>query len=127
VVNTPVIVMEIPMGINCFSTYIASTLLIILESSTPVPGLAADKVEAMSLLKKSKCLTCHSPDKTKDGPSYKKVAEKYKGNASALAKLTKHVTEPSMVDVDGEEEEHGSVKTRDEAKIKNLVEWILSL
>lgn len=89
-------------------------------------GLAADEASAKSLLKQSKCLTCHSVDKTKDGPSYKKVAEKYSGDASAVSKLYKHLTEPSMIDIDGEEEEHGIVKTRDDDKIHNLIAWILS-
>ena len=66
-------------------------------------------------------------DKKKYGPSYREVAAKYKGKADAEAILTKHVTEPSMVEIDGEEEEYGAVKTRDKAKIKNLVDWILSL
>lgn len=89
-------------------------------------AFAADETAAMALLTDSKCLKCHSPDKKKDGPSYKEVAAKYKGKPEAMTKLTKHVTEPSKVKVDGEEEDHGSVKTRDPEKIRNLVEWILS-
>ena len=87
---------------------------------------AADDAEAMKLLEDSKCLKCHSVDKKKDGPSYKETAAKYKGKADVEAKLTKHVTVPSKVKIDGVEEDHGAVKTRDEAKIKNLVQWILS-
>lgn len=91
------------------------------------PVFAADEAAAMALLKDSKCLKCHSPDKKKDGPSYKEVAAKYRGKPEAHAKLTKHVTEPSKVKVDGVEEDHGSAKTRDPEKVKNLVDWILSL
>ena len=87
---------------------------------------AADEAGAMKLLEDSKCDKCHSPDKKKDGPSFKETAAKYKGKADAEAKLTKHVTVPSKVKIDGVEEDHGSVKTRDAAKIKNLVQWILS-
>lgn len=87
---------------------------------------AADETEAMKLLEDSKCLKCHSVDKKKDGPSYKETAAKYKGKADAEAKLTKHVTLPSKVKIDDVEEDHGAVKTRDAAKIKNLVQWILS-
>jgi len=90
------------------------------------PNYAADGVAAETLLSDSKCLKCHSVDKKKDGPSYKEVAAKYKGKPDAVAKLTKHVTEPSKVEIDGVKEDHGAVKTRDPAKIKNLVEWILS-
>jgi len=90
------------------------------------PVFAADEAAAVQLLEDSKCIKCHSVDKKKDGPAYKDVAAKYKGKPEALAKLTKHVSEPSKVKIDGVEEKHGSVNTRDAAKIKNLVEWILS-
>lgn len=91
-----------------------------------MPALAIDDADATALLNDSKCLKCHSVDKKKDGPAYKEVAAKYKNKPDAEAKLTKHLTEPSKVKVDGVEEEHGSVKTRDAARVKNLVQWILS-
>lgn len=87
---------------------------------------AADDAAAEELLKESKCLKCHSVDKKKDGPSYKETAKKYKDKPDAVAKLTKHVTEPSKVEIDGVKEDHGAVKTRDQARIDNLVQWILS-
>lgn len=90
-------------------------------------ALAADASDANKLLKDSKCLKCHSVDKKKDGPSYKEVAAKYKGKPEGTAKLVKHVSEPSKVEIDGVEEDHGAVKTRDTARVNNLVEWILSL
>lgn len=90
------------------------------------PVYAVDDAAAEALLKDSKCLKCHSVDKKKDGPSYKEVAAKHKGKPDAVAKLTKHVTEPSKVEIDGVKEDHGAVKTRDPAKVSNLVEWILS-
>ncbi len=97
-----------------------------LTVSISAPVYAADDAAAEALLKESKCLKCHSVDKKKDGPSYKEVAAKYKGKPDAVAKLTKHVTEPSKVEIDGVKEDHGAAKTRDPAKISNLVEWILS-
>ncbi len=115
------------MNTNLFPNALLRALLTALLFIIPVNAFSADEATAMSLLKKSKCLTCHSPDKKKDGPSYKKVAEKYRGKPEVISKLFKHLTEPSMVEIDGEEEEHGSVKTRDEDKINNLIEWILSL
>ena len=87
---------------------------------------AADDAAAEELLKESKCLKCHSVDKKKDGPSYKEIAKKYQDKPDCVAKLTKHVTEPSKVEIDGVKEDHGAVKTRDRAKIDNLVQWILS-
>lgn len=91
-----------------------------------VADAAPDEAAAMTLLKDSKCLTCHSVDKKKDGPSYQSVAEKYRDNAEAVAKLTDWVTTSHPVEIDGEEEDHGVVKTRDAAKIDNLVQWILT-
>lgn len=98
--------------------------VLILSFGSPV--FAVDEEAAEELLKVSKCLKCHSVDKKKSGPTYQEVAAKYKGKPEAEAKLTKHVTEPSKVKVDGKETDHGAAKTRDPAKIKNLIEWILS-
>ncbi|MDP2366649.1 c-type cytochrome [Rhodoferax sp.] len=91
-----------------------------------VPAYAIDDDAAMKLLEDSKCIKCHSVDKKKDGPSFKETAAKYRGKADAEAKLTKHVTVPSKVKIDGVEEDHGAAKTRDPEKVRNLVQWILS-
>lgn len=90
------------------------------------PAHAVDDADANKLLKDSKCTKCHSVDKKKDGPAFKEVAAKYKDKPEGMEKLVKHVSEPSKVEIDGVEEDHGAVKTRDPARIKNLVEWILS-
>jgi cytochrome c len=88
---------------------------------------AVDADAAQALLKKSDCFKCHAIDKKKDGPPYKEVAKKYKGKADAEDKLTKHITTSPMVEIDGKKEEHKSIKTKDAAEIKNLVQWILAL
>jgi cytochrome c len=83
---------------------------------------------AKSLAKKNSCFKCHSVDKDKDGPAYKKVAEKYRGKADAEEKLIIHVTTGKTVKFpDGHEDEHQIVKTKNTDEIKNLVDWILSL
>lgn len=92
-----------------------------------VSAQSIDIASAETLLKDSKCAKCHSVDKQKDGPSFKKTAAKYKGKADAEAKLYKHLTTAPMVKIDGVEEEHAKVKSRDEAAIKNLARYILSL
>lgn len=92
-----------------------------------LPAAAVDAAAADALVRKSKCLTCHAVDKKKDGPSFKETAGKYKGKPDALEKLTKHVTVPSKVKVEGKEEDHETLKTEDPAAVKNVVEWILSL
>lgn len=108
-----------------FDRYVIAALATSLLLSAPLMA-APDETAALALLKQSKCMSCHSVDKKKDGPAYKEVALKYRHDAEAEAKLIKHMTEPSKIKIDGEEEEHGIVKTRDMGKIKNLVAFILS-
>lgn len=110
-------------GIHIMKSRLAGLVICL---TVAVPAYAIDDAAAMKLLEDSKCLKCHSVDKKKDGPSYKETAAKYKGKAEAEAKLTKHVTVPSKVKIDGVEEDHGAVKTRDAEKVRNLVQWILS-
>ena len=89
-------------------------------------AVAADDTAAMALAKKSKCLTCHSVDKKKDGPSFKETAAKYKGKADAEQKLYTHLTTNPTIKVDGKEEKHDNPATKNEGEIKNLIAWILS-
>ena len=89
---------------------------------------AVDAEAAQALMKKSDCFKCHAVDKDKKGPSYKKVAAKYKGKADAEEKVTKDITSGMKVKLeDGTEEEHKVIKSKDPAEIKNVVLWILSL
>ena len=87
---------------------------------------AVDTAAAEALAKKSGCLKCHSITQKKDGPSYKSVAEKYKGKPDAEQKLYTHLTTNPKVKVDGKEEQHDSLKTKNDAEIRNVVRWILS-
>ena len=87
---------------------------------------AVDVAAAEALIQESKCSKCHSVDKQKDGPSFKKTAAKYKGKADAEAKLFTHLTTAPMVKIDGVEEEHTKVKSKDEAAVRNLARYILS-
>jgi cytochrome c len=87
---------------------------------------AADDAAAEALVKKSKCTTCHSVDKKKDGPAFKEVAAKYKGKPDAEQKLYTHLTTHPTIKVDGKEEKHESLKTTDDKEIRNAISWILS-
>ncbi|MGE5466958.1 MAG: c-type cytochrome [Ignavibacteria bacterium] len=93
-------------------------------------ALGADAEAAKQLAKQNNCLKCHAIDKDKDGPAYKKVAEKYKGKAEAEKRLIEHITSGEKAKFpDGHEEEHKIVKTsppKDMEQIKNLVQWILA-
>jgi cytochrome c len=90
---------------------------------------AADPVDADSaqaLMKKSDCGKCHAVDKKKDGPAYKETAAKYKGKATAEDELYKHLTTSPKVKIDGKEEEHKAVNSKNEAEVRNLVRYILT-
>jgi cytochrome c len=106
----------------------ALVLLGLAFSSTAV--MAADEEAAKELARANNCFKCHSVSKDKEGPAYKKVAEKYKGKADAEAKLIHHITSGEKAKFpDGHEEAHKIVKTtpeKDMAQIKNLVQWILA-
>lgn len=102
----------------------AVTALLLCGASPALAALNEDA--AMALAKKSDCTKCHSVDKKKEGPAYKETAAKYKGKADAVDKLYTHLTTSPKVKVDGKEEEHKGVKTKDEADIKNLIAYILS-
>lgn len=87
---------------------------------------AVDQADAKNMLNESGCLNCHDETKTKVASSYKKIAASYKGKPGAVATITKHLTEPSQVELGGEMVDHAQVETDDPAKVKNLVNWILS-
>ena len=88
-------------------------------------GAAVDADAANKALKDNGCTKCHSIDKTKKGPAFKKVAADMKGKADAEAKLTTFLTTGPKVKMDdGTEEEHKALK--DPAVVKNLVQFILA-
>lgn len=93
-----------------------------------VPAHAAVDVDAAkALAKKNDCFKCHAPDKSKKGPSLKKIAEKYKGKADGQEKAIKNMTTGPKVKLeDGTEEDHKVIDTKDTAQLKNLADWILS-
>ncbi len=87
---------------------------------------AVDADAAQALLKKNDCGKCHAVDKKKDGPSYKETATRLKGKAGAEEEVYKHLTTSPKVKIDGKEEEHKAVKSKDEAEVRNLARWILT-
>ena len=88
-----------------------------------LPGIAsADE----ALAKKNNCLKCHAVDKKKEGPSFRDTAAKYRGKADAEAKLVAFLTTNPKVKIDGRDESHDSLKTRNDADVRDVVRWILS-
>lgn len=89
--------------------------------------LAADPEGAQAFLKKEKCAACHALDKKKDGPALKDIAARNKGKADAEAALVRHILNGATVEIDGVKEAHPKPKSNDQAQIKNVVQYILSL
>jgi cytochrome c len=118
------------MNSNFARISLVAASMALMLSSTLAQAQAVDAEAAKSLARQNNCFKCHSVEKDKDGPAYKKVAEKFKGKPDAEARLITHVTSGEKAKFpDGHEEEHKIVKTsppKDMAQIKNLVDWILS-
>lgn len=95
--------------------------------SPSVTVAAVDVDAAKALARKNSCFVCHSVDKEKDGPTFMKIAAKYRSKADAEAKLAQHMTSGEKAKFpDGHEEDHKIINTKDKGEIKNLVNWILA-
>ena len=108
------------------SMLLAGSLFLALSGLVPAKA-AIDEDAAQVLAKKNDCFKCHAIDKTKKGPSYKKIAAKYKGKAEGEEKAIKNMTSGNKVKLeDGTEEDHKVIDTKDPKELKNLAQWILS-
>ncbi len=94
--------------------------------SLSFPAQAVDDKAAEKLIRDNKCGNCHTVSREKEGPAYRKTAEKFKGQADAEQKLFVHLTSEPTVKVEGKEEKHKKIEADSDADIKNLVQWILS-
>jgi len=105
---------------------LTGSLFFALAGLAPVHA-AVDEAAAQALAKKNDCFKCHAVDKTKKGPSLKKIAAKYKekklGEKDAIKQMT---TGPKVKLDDGTEEEHKIIDTKDPKELSNLAQWILS-
>lgn len=84
----------------------------------------AGALASQELAAKYACLACHAVDKKLIGPSYKDVAEKYKGDKGAEARLIEKVKK-------GGQGVWGAIPmppntTVPDADVKTLVKWVLS-
>ena len=105
---------------------LAGSLIVALAGLTPAQA-AVDEEAAKALAKKNDCFKCHAIDKTKKGPSYKKIAAKYKEKKLTEKDAIKQMTTGPKVKLeDGTEEEHKNIDTRDPKELSNLAQWILS-
>jgi cytochrome c len=100
------------------------TAALLLALTVSAAGVAAaDELEDM--MKKNGCNACHAEDKKVIGPSYKDVAAKYKGDASAVAKLSDKVKKGGS-GVWGPVPMPPNTQVKDE-DVKKMVELILAL
>ena len=53
--------------------------------------IATPALADQALLKKNNCMACHAVDKKLVGPSYKAVADRYRGQSDAADKLAKKI------------------------------------
>jgi cytochrome c len=95
--------------------------------SLPFNAHAFDENAAKATAKRNDCFKCHAVDKTKKGPSYKKIAAKLKGKPDAEQVIMKNLfEEPEVKMEDGTKEKHKVIDTKDKAELKNLMDWILA-
>jgi cytochrome c len=103
-----------------YSVLATAALLVAGSANAALDDKAADE-----LMKKDGCAACHAVDKKIIGPAYQEVAAKYKGDATAAAKLADKVKKGG-VGVWGQIPMPPNPQVSD-ADIKNLVAWILTL
>ena len=115
---------------NLKNMFVVCSFAFIALTTHATAANALEDEALQSLMKKSNCFKCHAVDKKKDGPPYKETAkkykEKYKDKAEAEQKLYTHLTTNPKVKVDDKEEEHESLKTKNEADVRAVARWILS-
>ncbi|WP_424260877.1 c-type cytochrome [Castellaniella sp.] len=85
---------------------------------------APDYAQVKDILTKNACLACHTVDKKVIGPAYQEVAAKHKGQADAVAVLTKSIKE-------GSSGQYGPIPMPpnagiSDADIKTVVEWLVA-
>ncbi len=73
---------------------------------------------AEDIIAKEKCSKCHTDKTTKKGPSWASVAEKYKGDAGAEARIVEMLKT-------GGKDDHNTVKASD-ADLKAIAAIVLS-
>ncbi|MDA8255586.1 MAG: c-type cytochrome [Betaproteobacteria bacterium] len=105
---------------------LTGSLFLAFAGLTPAHA-AVDEAAALALAKKNDCTKCHAVDKTKKGPSYKKIAAKYKEKKLTEKEAIKQMTEGKKVKLeDGTEEDHKIIDTKDPKELSNIAQWIMS-
>ena len=96
----------------------------------PIVEQGSEAQAARALAKKTGCLECHSVDKHGMGPAYSKVAERYKDEAGARAKLidtVKNGGKGNWAEVTSGAPMPAHSRVLTSAEVERLVDWVLSL
>ena len=96
-------------------------LIILVASLTFAGNALAEDGEA--LVKKNSCLMCHAKG---PGPTFKQVADKYRGEKDAQAMLEKKVRSGGT-GVWGKVPMAPTPKKVSDEEIKSIVQWVLSV
>ena len=105
---------------------LTNTLLLPLLAGAII-GFSSQAKASEAIVKKARCVACHTVDAKRVGPAYKDVATKYRGDTSAPAKLFDKVRHggsgnwgevPMLA--------HPADKISDE-DLKAAIKWILAL
>lgn len=116
------------MTLNITASKLAGALAVAFAASLSAPASAAmSDADVEPYLKKAGCFKCHAMDKTKKGPSYKKIAEKMRSKPDGEALVIKNLTTSPKVKLeDGTEEDHKEVETKDKGDLKTIAKWIMT-
>lgn len=104
-----------------------TTLTLIPLIAAAVLGMSNPARASEEIVKKARCVACHTVDSKRVGPAYKEVAAKYRNDSSAAGKLFDKVRaggsgnwgEIPMLP-------HGPDKISDD-DLKAAIKWVLSL
>ncbi len=99
--------------------------LVITAAATALLAMSGVASADQALAQKNACMSCHGVDKKIVGPAFKEIAAKYKGDASAQAKLVEKVKTGGK-GVWGQVPMPPSPQVKPEDANK-IVAWVLSL
>jgi cytochrome c len=97
------------------------------SSPTDETAVARAPIEIQRIARNNDCFKCHAVERDKDGPSWRSVAEKYRDQPDAHARLYKHLTTAPIIDLKGDPEKHKQLKDLSQQEIDALIDWILTL
>jgi cytochrome c len=104
-----------------------TTLLLPLLAAATFATAPAHAADGEAIVKKARCVACHTVDAKRVGPAYKDVATKYHNDKSAPGKLFDKVRAGGSGNWgDVPMLPHGADKISDD-DLKAAIQWILSL